>query len=160
MLGAGMSPSDRQFSARRSVEDPQDTLRSDLAFPVTTTAPLRTVCHRAVRNILRIGPRATRQIRPLSDRPFRVTTMAPLANGRPPGDTAALSKNVLDIVMAVRKAIREKLKVTDEQMRDYLDTLQDKLLDVKTALMEVGKEYKSDHGLCWYEGYPYPHVGT
>jgi hypothetical protein len=25
MLGAGMSPSDRQFSARRSVEDPQDT---------------------------------------------------------------------------------------------------------------------------------------
>jgi hypothetical protein len=86
--------------------------------------------------------------------------MAPLANGRPPGDTAALSKNVLDIVMAVRKAIREKLKVTDEQMRDYLDTLQDKLLDVKTALMEVGKEYKSDHGLCWYEGYPYPHVGT
>jgi len=87
----------------------------------------------------------------------------------------ALSKNALDIVMAVRKAIREKQKLTDEQMRDYLDTLQDKLVDVKTALMEaaeenrtlqnridelvrysdIGKEFNSDHGLYWYEGYPY-----
>lgn len=87
----------------------------------------------------------------------------------------ALSKNALDIVMAVRKAIREKKKLTDEEMRDYLETLQGKLVDVRTALMEAdednrklkadlteakrmaefGNSFKLEEGVYWHQGYPY-----
>jgi hypothetical protein len=86
----------------------------------------------------------------------------------------ALSKNALDIVMAVRKAMREKKTLSDEEMRDYLETLQDKLVDVKTALMEAdeenrslkgqladakrmadfGAEFTTGEGLYWREEYP------
>jgi hypothetical protein len=95
-----------------------------------------------------------------------------------PIDIAAgllLSKNALDIVMAVRKAIREKKKLTDEEMRDYLETLQDKLVDVRTALLEAdevnralkgeiadakrmadfGAEFTKGEGLYWRDKYPY-----
>lgn len=98
--------------------------------------------------------------------------------GNMPIDIAAglaLCKNALDIVMAVRKAIRDKKKLTDEEIRDYLETLQDKLVDVKTALMEAdeenrslkgqlaeakrmadfGAEFTTGEGLYWREKYPY-----
>jgi len=85
-----------------------------------------------------------------------------------------LAKNALDIVRGVREALKQK-KLTDEEMRDYLETLQDKLVHVKTALADadderrsllariaeleryadVGKDFKPAHGVYWYATYPY-----
>jgi hypothetical protein len=86
----------------------------------------------------------------------------------------SLAKNALDIVKAVREAHKQK-KLTSEEMRDYLDTLQDKLVDVKTALSDADEEirnlkrqleeatrkadfgasFKSEHGVYWRDGFPY-----
>src|SRR3989442_8137862 len=51
----------------------------------------------------------------------------------------ALAKNGLDIIKAVREAAKQK-KLTDEEFLDYLATLQDKLVDVKTALADADEE--------------------
>ena len=53
----------------------------------------------------------------------------------------AVSKTALDIVIEVRKAIREKKKLTDEEMRDYLETLQDKLVAHSN---DVDQSFQSD----------------
>jgi len=86
----------------------------------------------------------------------------------------ALAKNALDIVKGVREALKHK-KLTDEEMRDYLETLQDKLVDVKTALADAdderrelkrqldeaarkadfGSEFRFEHGVYWRDHYPY-----
>jgi DNA repair exonuclease SbcCD ATPase subunit len=50
-----------------------------------------------------------------------------------------LAKNALDIVKAVREALKQK-KLTPEDMFEYLSTLQDKLVDVKTALADADDE--------------------
>lgn len=85
-----------------------------------------------------------------------------------------LAKNAFDIVKGVREALKQK-KLTPDEMKDYLDTIQDKLVDVKTALAdadderrallkrieeleryaEIGKAFISAHGVFWYEGFPY-----
>src|ERR1017187_8647118 len=87
----------------------------------------------------------------------------------------ALAKNALDIVRAVREAIKEKKKFTEDEMRDYLETLQDKLVDVKTSLADAddqmralkrqveelkrmsdfGAEFKLENGVYFREGVPY-----
>jgi hypothetical protein len=86
-----------------------------------------------------------------------------------------LAKNAIDIVKAVREAIRQKRKLTDEEMKDYLETLQDKLVDVKTALADAddenrqlknelqeakrmadfGAEFSTGEGLYWRDNFPY-----
>ena len=86
----------------------------------------------------------------------------------------SLAKNALDLVKAVREAHKQK-KLTSEEMRDYLDTLQDKLVDVKTALSDADEEmrnlkrqleeatrkadfgasFTSKHGVYWRDGFPY-----
>jgi Helix-turn-helix domain len=78
VVGAGISRSDRQSSARRSVDDLQDPASGWPAIPAKTAAPYRTVGHQAIRNILRISPGATRKIPLRSDLAFPVTTTAPL----------------------------------------------------------------------------------
>jgi hypothetical protein len=85
-----------------------------------------------------------------------------------------LAKTSLDIVKGVREALKQK-KLTPDEMKDYLDTLQDKLVDVKTALADAdderrellkrieeltrmadfGKDFKLAEGVYWREGVPY-----
>ena len=85
-----------------------------------------------------------------------------------------LAKNALDIVKAVREALKQK-KLTDEEMRDYLEILQDKLIDVKTALADAdderrelkqqleeatrkadfGSEFRFEYGVYWRDYHPY-----
>ena len=55
-----------------------------------------------------------------------------------------LAKNALDIVKAVREALRQK-KLTHEEMKDYLETLQDKLVDVKTSLAGADDDRRALH---------------
>lgn len=97
--------------------------------------------------------------------------------GRMPIDIVVglgLAKNALDIVKAVREALKQK-KLTNEEMKDYLDTLQDKLIDVKTALSDAddenrdlkrqidelkrmadfGKDFKLEEGVYWRDKVPY-----
>jgi hypothetical protein len=73
-----------------------------------------------------------------------------------------------------REALKQK-KLTHEEMRDYLETLQDKLVDVKTALADadeeqrglqqrikeleqyadIGKNFTPGYGVYWIDAYPY-----
>jgi hypothetical protein len=86
----------------------------------------------------------------------------------------ALARNGLEIIKAVREAAKQK-KLSNEEFLDYLATLQDKLVDVKTALMDAdednrqlrrrledatrmadfGAQFKFAEGLYWREQYPY-----
>ena len=86
----------------------------------------------------------------------------------------ALAKNGLEIIKAVREAAKQK-KLSNEEFLDYLATLQDKLVDVKTALADADEEqrnlrrlleeatrkadfgasFRFEHGVYWREGYPY-----
>jgi cell shape-determining protein MreC len=50
-----------------------------------------------------------------------------------------IAKTAVELTKAVREALRNK-KLTQEEMRDYLDTLQDKLIDVKTSLADADDE--------------------
>lgn len=86
----------------------------------------------------------------------------------------ALTKNAFDIVKGVREALKQK-KLTPDEMRDYLDTIQDKLVDVKTALADAdeenralrrqidelkrmadfGKDFQFMEGVYWCQNVPY-----
>jgi hypothetical protein len=97
--------------------------------------------------------------------------------GRMPIDIVVglgLAKNALDIVKAVREALKHT-KLTPEETKDYLDTLQDKLVDVKTALADaddesrelrrqieelkrmadLGKDFQPMEGVYWRDNVPY-----
>jgi hypothetical protein len=89
---------------------------------------------------------------------------------------AALSvaKTCLDLIKGIREAAKKKTLTSDE-ITDYLSTLQDKIVDIKTALVEAedenrqlkkelqeakrmadfGADFTTGEGLYWREKYPY-----
>jgi len=51
----------------------------------------------------------------------------------------SLAKNTLDLIRGVREAVKQK-KLSNEDMLDYLNTLQDKIVDMKTTLADADDE--------------------
>jgi len=49
----------------------------------------------------------------------------------------AIANTAITIIKALREAIKEKKRPTDEEMKDYLVDLQEKVTDVKASLLDA-----------------------
>jgi len=85
-----------------------------------------------------------------------------------------LAKTSLELIRGVREALKKKA-LSNQEVTDYLSDLQDKIVDIKTALVDAddenkelkrqlvdakrmaafGAEFTTGEGLYWRERFPY-----
>jgi hypothetical protein len=59
-----------------------------------------------------------------------------------------LAKTSLDLIRGVREALKNKT-LSKQEMTDYLSDLQDKIVDIKTALVGTGGRIQVHRAFIW-----------